>query len=109
MTRIGVLQASALWLKDGIEAGDEHIRRDASHQRLVNSLKYLPRRGGVQRLSGNLQHAASCGHNQCCRHSLARCIAHHKPKFALREDVEVIEVTSYLPSWLVVRGNLPAL
>jgi hypothetical protein len=44
---------------------------DASHQRLVDLLKYLAWRKGIQRLSGDLQHAASGGHHQCCGLTIA--------------------------------------
>jgi hypothetical protein len=36
VTGLGVAKVSALWLKDGLEAGDEHVGRDASQQRLVD-------------------------------------------------------------------------
>src|SRR5215217_7889358 len=34
---VGVAQPSALGLEDGVEAGDEHVLRDACQQRLVDS------------------------------------------------------------------------
>ena len=34
---------------------------------------------------------------------------HHKPHSALRKMVEVVEVSSYFPSWLVVWRDLPTL
>src|SRR5215204_5796908 len=101
MARVGVAQGSTLGVEDGVEAGHEHVEGDASQQCLINPLKYLTRRRGVQSLRGELQHAAGCGHHQCCGHPLARCVPHHKPQPTLREVVEVVEVTSYLPSWLV--------
>ena len=54
MAGVGVGEATALGLKDGVEAGDEHVGGDASQQRLVDPLKYLPRRRGVQGLRDRL-------------------------------------------------------
>jgi hypothetical protein len=34
---------------------------------------------------------------------------HHKPQSALREKVEVVEVSSHLSGWLVEGTNLPSL
>src|SRR3712207_2994605 len=42
MACVGVAQASALGIEYAIEAGDEHVGWDASQQRLVDPLKYLP-------------------------------------------------------------------
>jgi hypothetical protein len=33
---VGVAEATVLWIEDGVEAGDEHVRRDAGQQRLVD-------------------------------------------------------------------------
>src|SRR5215216_2082964 len=41
---VSIPQGSALRLEDGIEAGDEHVWRDAANQRLVDLGEYLPRR-----------------------------------------------------------------
>src|ERR687895_287130 len=109
MACVGVAQGGALWLEDGVEAGDEHVLGYASIQRLVDLREYLSRRGGVQGSSGELQHAAGGGHHKRCWHSLARCVPHHESQSTLREEVEVVEVSSYLPGWLVVVGYLPAL
>src|ERR671917_334358 len=37
---VGVPQATALGLKDGVETGDEHVGRDTDSQSLVHSLEY---------------------------------------------------------------------
>src|SRR5215211_5956868 len=58
VARVGVGEGTAPRVDDGIEAGDEHVGRDASQQRLVDPLKYLPRRRGVQGLSGELTPSA---------------------------------------------------
>ena len=63
-------------LEDGVEAGYEHVGGDAGYQRLVDLSQYLTRRGGVQGPGGELQHAAGCGHYQCCRHTLTCCVPH---------------------------------
>src|SRR5215217_7167605 len=72
VTRVGVAQDTPLGIEDGVEAGDEHVLRDAGQQRLVDLLKYLPGRGGVQGPSGYLQHAAGCGHHKRCWDTLSR-------------------------------------
>ena len=46
MAGVGIGEATALGLKDGVEAGDEHVRGYASQQRLVDPPYYLPRRRG---------------------------------------------------------------
>src|SRR5215210_5386140 len=74
VARVGVAQATAVGIEDGVEAGDEHVEGDASQQRLVDPLEYLARRRGVQGLSGELQHAAGGGHHQRSRHALACCV-----------------------------------
>src|SRR5215217_1351594 len=109
MARVGVAQASAPRVEDGVEAGHEHVEGDASQQCLINPLKYLTRRGGVQSLGGELEHAAGCRHHQRCWHSLARCVSHHDSQPTLRERVEVVEVASHFPSRSVVGRDLPAL
>src|SRR5918998_6307411 len=108
MTGVGIGKASALGIEDGVEAGDEHVGRDVGKERLVDSLEHLPRRGGVA-LGCKPQHAAGCGHDQSRWHPLARCVPHHKPQTALREVVEVVEVSSYLVSGPVEGSDLPAL
>src|SRR3712207_352092 len=90
---VGVAQATALRLKDGVEAGDEHVERDTSRQRLVDPRQYLPWRRGLQGLSGELQHAAGGGHHKRCWHTLACGVPYHHSQPALREEVEVVEVT----------------
>src|SRR5215218_4852215 len=79
---VGVSQGTALWVEDGVEAGDEHVGWDTSHQRLVDPLQYLTWRGVVRSLSGELQHAAGGGHHKRCRHALAGSVPHHKPQAA---------------------------
>src|SRR5215213_7961976 len=70
-----VAQATALWVEDGVEAGYEHVGGYAGKQRLVDLGQYLPRREGVQSLSGELQHAAGGGHHKRCGNALARRVA----------------------------------
>src|SRR5215208_7654881 len=109
VTRVGVAQGTALGVEDGVEAGDEHVLRDACQQRLVDLLKYLPGRGGAQGLSGYLQHAAGGRNHKRCRYALAGSIPHHEAQPTLREQMEVVEVAPNLPSWLVAWRDLPAL
>src|SRR5215218_11328214 len=100
---------AALGVEDSVEAGDKHVGGDASQSRLVDPLKYLPRRRGVRGLSGELQHAAGGGHHQRCGYALAGGVPYHKSQFAFREEMEVVEVSSHLSGWLVVGIDLPAL
>src|SRR5215217_4911166 len=109
MACVGVAQAGALGVEDGVETGDKHVLGDTSQQRLVDLSKHLSRRGGAQRLSSKLLHATGGGHNQCCGHPLARCVPHHDSQPTLREKVEVVEVASHFPSGSVVGRDLPAL
>src|SRR5918996_4905687 len=109
MACVGVAQATVLGFEDGVEAGYEHVFRDASQQCLVHLLKYLPGRGGAQGLSGYLQHAAGGGHNKRCRYALTSSIPHHYSQPTLREQMEVVEVAPNLPSWLVAWRDRPTL
>src|ERR671916_975291 len=109
MACVGVAQASALRLKDGVEAGDEHVERDTSQQRLVDLLEYLTGGGGAQGSSGELEHAAGCGHHQRCRHALARSVPHNHSQPTLRKEVEVVEVAPHFPGGPVVWKDLPTL
>src|SRR5215216_358684 len=45
VTCVGVGEVTALWLKDGVEAGDEHVGWYTCQHRLVDPGQYLPRRG----------------------------------------------------------------
>ncbi|MDF2702815.1 MAG: hypothetical protein K0S10_1761 [Rubrobacteraceae bacterium] len=76
---------------------------------LVDPREYLSRRGGVQGLSGYLQHAAGGGHHKRCGYALAGGIPHHEAQPTLGEEVEVVEVSSYLSTWPVEWRDLPAL
>src|ERR671921_753048 len=109
MSGVGIHKMAPLRIEDGVEAGYEHVGWDAGQQRLVDLGQYLTRGGGVQGPGGELQHAAGGGHHQRCWHALAGCVPYHEPQSALREEVEVVEVSSHLPGWLVEGGDLPAL
>src|SRR5215203_827091 len=109
VTRVGIGQGTALRFEDGVEAGDEHVEGNAGQQCLVDLFEYLTRRGGVQRLRCELQHAAGSGHHQCCGHALTRCVPHYESQPTLMERVEVVEVASHFPSGSVKWRDLPAL
>src|SRR5215213_10414992 len=68
MTGVSVGEATALWIKDAIEAGDEHVGWDVGKERLVDPLEHLARRGIAPGCKA--QHAAGRGHNQRCGHPL---------------------------------------
>ena len=104
---ICVAQATTLGVEDTIEAGDEHVGWYVGKEGLVDSLEHIAGRRGA--LGCKSQHAAGCGHNQGCGYTFACCVPHHKPHSTLREEVEVIEVSSYFPSGLVVGSDLPLL
>src|SRR5215217_6433148 len=107
MTGVGVPQARALGVEDGVKAGDEHVGWDVSDQRIVDTSQYFSWR--LRGLGYGTEHAAGAGHHQGCRHTLARCVSHDQSQSTFREEVEVVEVSSYLPGWLVVGSDLPAL
>src|SRR5215203_5696902 len=107
MTGVGVPQARALGVEDGVKAGDEHVGWDVSDQRIVDTSQYFSWR--LRGLGYGTEHAAGAGHHQGCRHALARCVTYHESQSALREEMEVVEVSSYLPGGLVDRANLPSL
>src|SRR5919202_1466186 len=104
MTCVGVDEAAALGVEDGVEAGHEHVGWDVGDQQIVGPSQYIPRR--ARGLGYCPEHAAGASHNQRCRHPLTRGVPHDHSQPALREEVEVVEVSSYLPSWLVVRRHL---
>src|SRR5215211_7649356 len=51
VARVGISQATAFGVEDGVEAGYEHVGRYAWNERFVDSSEHLAgRRGGVRRL-----------------------------------------------------------
>src|SRR5215211_8747634 len=106
MTGVGVAQASALWVEDGVEAGDERARGYLRDQRLVDASQNLSRR--LQRLNDGPQHAASRGHYQGCGHAMTGSVPHYQPEATARKFQEVVEVSSHLPSRSVVGRYPPA-
>src|SRR5215212_4764594 len=51
VARVGISQATACGVEDGVEAGDEHVVRYAGNERFVDSSEHLAGRGGgVRRL-----------------------------------------------------------
>jgi hypothetical protein len=109
VTSVGVAQATALGVEDGIEAGYEHVGRNVGRQRLVDPFEYFPRRAGVQGLGDCPQHAAGGGHHQRRWYALARGVSHNQSQSAVRKEVEVVEVAADFAGRLVVVGDLPAL
>src|SRR5829696_71890 len=108
MTGVGVPQVGALGVEDGVEAGDEHVLRDVGGQGVIDPSQYIPWRGGSQGLGDGTEHAAGASHHQRRRHALARSVPHYQPQPAVFELEKVIEISSHLPSRLVVSGYLPA-
>src|SRR3712207_6453250 len=108
MACVGVSQATTLGVEDGVEAGDEHVGGDASKQRLINPLKYLPWRGGPQGLGYCPKHRAACAHHQSRWHTLTSGVPHDEAYPAIFEFEEVVEVSSHLLSRLIEGIDLPA-
>src|SRR5215207_390621 len=106
MPGIGVGEAAALGIEDGIETGDEHVGRDVGKERLIDSLEHLPRWRGA--LGCKAQHPAGGGHDQSRWDALARGVSYYQTKLALRERMEVVEVSSHLSGWPLEGGDLPA-
>ena len=59
-------------------------------------------------LGDGTEHAAGRSHHQCRRHALARGVPHDEPQPAVFELEEVVEVSSHLPSRLVVSALAPS-
>jgi hypothetical protein len=77
-----------------------NILGDTDRQRFVDPPEYLARR--VRRLGDGAQHAAGRGHDQGCRHALARSVPYHEAELAAFQLEEVIEVATYLACRLVM-------
>src|ERR687897_1307453 len=107
MPGIGVGEAAALGIEDGVETGDKHVGRDVGKERLIDSLEHLPRCRGA--LGCKAQHAAGGGHDQSRWDALARGVSYYQTKQALRERMEVVEVSSHLSCGPIEGGDLPAL
>src|SRR3954447_22062773 len=107
MPGIGVGEAAALGIEDGVETGNEHIGRNVGKERLIDPLKHLPGRRGA--LGCKAQHAAGGGHDQSRWDALARCVSYYETKPTLREGMEVVEVPSHFSGWLVAWGDFPPL
>src|SRR5215207_10564803 len=108
MPSVGIHKMAPLGVEDGVEAGDKHVGRDAGNQRLVDLGQYLTRRGRTQGPSCEPQHAAGGGHDQRCRYALACGVSYDHSWPTLREEVEVVEVSSHLPGWPVEGGDPPS-
>src|SRR5829696_8487619 len=106
MPGIGVGEAAALRVEDGIETGDEHVGRYVGKERLIDSLEHLPRGRGA--LGCKAQHAAGGRHHQRCWDALARGVSYYQTKPSLKERMEVVEVSSHLSCWPIEGGDLPA-
>src|SRR5918998_6803168 len=105
MASVGVSQAAAPRVEDGIEAGHKRVGRHVSDQGVVDPSQDISRR--VFRGSGyGPEHAAGAGHHKRCGYALARSVPHYEAKASVREEVEVVEVTAYLPSGLVEGRDL---
>src|SRR5215213_10128864 len=105
---VGIDETATLWVEDAVEAGDERVGWYVCTHELVGLLQYLPRSDAPS--SGYCaQHALGVGHHQSRRHPLSRDVAYDQAHLAVLEAEEVVEVSSYLSSRLVVVGYLPAL
>src|SRR5215217_3886495 len=106
MSGVGIGQASALWLQDGVEAGDEHVGWDASEKRFVGQSQCLTRRGVRGRSNGS-QVGSGCSRHYGSRHALARSVPHNEAHPPITKLVELVEVSSHLPGRLAVGVDLP--
>src|SRR5215217_2862781 len=109
MACVGVAQGSALGFQDGVEAGYEHVLGDTSRQRLVDLREYLSRREGSQDSSYCPKHRTACTRRHSSRHAFTGSVSYCHSYATFAQIEEVVEVSSYLPGWLVVRRDLPAL
>src|SRR5215212_1916641 len=108
MAGISVDKATTFWFKDAVEAGDECVGWYVRTHELIGLLQYLPRSNATSTSDG-AKHALGVGHNQGRRHPLAGDVAYDQAHLAVLEAEEVVEISSYLSSRLVVVGNLPVL
>src|SRR5215208_1119316 len=74
---VGVEKASALWIENTIEAGDERARGYVRDQRLVDSCQNLAWR--LQRLNDGSKHTAGRCHHQRRRHAMTGSVPHYQP------------------------------
>src|ERR671912_1567390 len=105
---VGVDETTTLWVEDAVEAGDERVGWYVCTHELVGLLQYLPRSNAPSSGDGT-QYALGVGHHQCRRHPLSRDVAYDHAHLAVLEAEEVVEISSYFSSRLVVVGYLPAL
>src|SRR5215216_343781 len=106
MASVGVPQSTAMWVEDGVEAGDEHVGRDVCTEDLVGFHQRLPRRRAS--LGNGAKDALGVGHQHGCRYPLAGDVADDETQVAIRQLEEVVEVAAHLTSGLIVFGDLPA-
>src|SRR3712207_2608996 len=106
VARVGIPKASALGLEDAVEAGDESVGWHVLVHELVGLLQYLPR-SDAPSSGDSTQYALGVGHHQRRRHTLPRDVAYDQPQPVILQAEEVVEVSSYLSSRLVVVGYLP--
>src|SRR5215218_8495810 len=105
---VGVDETTTLWVEDAVEAGDERVGWYGCTHELVSLLQYLPRSNAPS--SGDCtQYALRVGHHQGRCHPFAGDVAYDQAHLAVLEAEEVVEISSYLSSRLVVVGNLPVL
>src|SRR5215217_8515823 len=104
---VGVYKASALWVEEAIEAGDERARRYVRDQRLVDPRQDLPWR--LQVLNDGSQHATGRRHYQRRRHTMAGSVSQNQPQVSVLQFQKVVEVAAHLPSRSVIGRYSPAL
>src|ERR687894_792596 len=105
---VGVGKSATLWVEDGVEAGDEHVRRDASQQCFVDLRQHLPRRRS-RSCGDSSQEGADPGHHQSRWHTLACSVPHSESHPTVGTNVEIVEISSYLSGGPAIGRYLPAL
>jgi len=104
---VGVEEAPAFGLEDGVEAGDEHVRRHVRKENFVGLRQHLAGYR-ISCLGDSAQDALGVGHHRGRRDPLAGDVADDEAHTTVRQREEVVEVPADRASWLVLAGDLPA-
>src|SRR5215204_5819072 len=97
---VGIDETPALWIEDGIQAGNEHVGWYVSDQLFVRPFQDLPR--WEETLGRDTQHGAGRRHHQRGGYALVGHIPNHETQASIFQLECIVEVTSYLACGLVV-------
>src|SRR5918995_5206201 len=107
LSGVGIAEATALGVEDAAKAGHEHVGRHVGQEHLINLRQYTPW-FGTPPLGDGTKDALRIGHHQRRRYTVAGDVSYDQSQATVFELEEVVEVSSYLPSRLVVSGHVVA-